>query len=244
MNVHARSQVPTNSTNEGRERIRPARRFRKIPSLWSISKIQNRNNLAFCLARRRAKRETARTSKSSSTMIVPAGAKRRARKSACSRFAGLGGLSMRISRDCFSRATRSGRVSRSKDSIMRSRFQTRLSGSTVETSDPRFFTASTDSSVRFSQSNESSILVRPEAVWRRTWVERPEPNSNALLSGGNNLRTSPNNLQLNGGRIHSGMAVSRWIRAYSATTRASSFSSGRTLSSAGCSVVTVQSPFQ
>jgi hypothetical protein len=78
---------------------------------------------------------------------------------------------------------------------------------TLEKSVFRLPIAPSSCSVRLSQSAESSMLAVPAEARRSECVERPEPNSNALLPGGKREETSSKNPQLAGGRIQAGTSA-------------------------------------
>ena len=54
------------------------------------------------------------------------------------------------------------------------------------------------------------MLVVAAEARRNAWVERPEPNSKALLPAGNSAATSSKKRQLKGGRIQAGVSAG-WV---------------------------------
>src|SRR5947209_11809759 len=116
---------------------------------------------------------------------------------------------------------------------------------TAEKSPSRFGIASSSCSVRVSQSAESSILAVAVAERRSEWVERPEPNSKALLAGGSKAATSSRNRQLVAGRIQAGTSASaRDCRLYCWTRRSSCASSAGFVAAGLDSAITLQNSFQ
>src|ERR1700682_503428 len=177
-------------------------------------------------------------------MTEPAGAWSIARNNACSRFAGLGGLSTRVSLACCKRRRDSRCAVTLNDWIGRRRFQQRVSGTTSEKSEARLGIEPSSCSVRLNQSAESSMLAVPAEVFLSECVERPEPNSKAMEPGGRRAATSSKNRQLRGGRIQAGISsVDRAAPLYSSTRRSSWFSSVAFAGARLDSAITFQNSF-
>src|SRR2546423_9870143 len=88
------------------------------------------------------------------------------------------------------------------------------------------------------------MLAAPVDARRSECVDRPEPNSNAVLSGGSSAATFSRNSQLRGGSIQAGISALGSAVALNSATRRCNWSSRLALAEAGLdSAITFQNSF-